>query len=997
MSEYLNCEITDNDPSEIIFGCIDPLANNYNPEATVDDGSCVYPSTNFSGCTDPYASNYSSSASIDDGSCVYLDCPTGTTVTGYYDSVTGEFINSPSGVYHIQLESGEVVSLPFRCCNEVVVGQPVYWNPETKSCINPVYVECPNPTILTPYSNGVDEPVYILTNNFGQPVTEECCSYLEDSYWDSEFIFNPGNSNPVQRGVCVSTQIVLECDLESSDLVFNADGTVNVANFNGEIIIPNIDTTQTNNICVNINSWTTFNPWSQGDGIIGYPEGLLLVLNINDPNAINLQVGQQIALSGMDIGGVGNTCKGDTDLTTLNLITKIVKILHVTGSNNYTIWTSVYFNTKRDEYLNFLCDNNISVVGSGKACVVYNQPLETITETDFCVAFEQQTTQNNYNPAPAFLPYNQFLGTHLGYETSLEYCVNLSYPPSNFDNLLRITTTDPNVEYLANCKSYEFNPAFYSQNQFPPTLFSYFDLYQSPSVPQEYFLLKKDLPGTQDPLDGPGQEYSNTTGNDSLYKLYFYLDEASSFGPSNIGGFGNFDNSAENTLRRTPIIICDKKTNYTPILNNLNNNNNILLNPIDFISKPVYTYSNLSEACCLLLGEGNWIFQDGKCYWTDTRDTNPPVVSFGVSETDILIEQSECTTLNVCMSILLEKPENPECLPEGDVIGTIGIYSGTNINDNILNVTQTTSYSLLEDGYCKWIQICADVSGFEGIPFKVRLDLAGLKNCCDYEVYIDDIVVNCIVEDSILVPTIVDCPGYTLRRVIDNKKSWVYNEGQTINRVFAPSIDADIPWRYTDYFNQSGVYEKHSKLVLNSKEMELTFNLCDGFNCNTGTTLTIYDLVEYKNNFQNFWVKFIEQFIPATTIFVAGEKWCTSNKNICPVVEVCDYDNSFDLSSLGIHSIENDSDKPPLNESFSDIPPIIIGGVDIPTTPTGGNGTNKTKPPLLLDGFVGAFIQKEPNILSNTKLTLPTGLLPLLQNGMDAFRSKMAPTTFIQT
>jgi hypothetical protein len=25
-----------------IFGCTDPLANNYNPNATVDDGSCFY-------------------------------------------------------------------------------------------------------------------------------------------------------------------------------------------------------------------------------------------------------------------------------------------------------------------------------------------------------------------------------------------------------------------------------------------------------------------------------------------------------------------------------------------------------------------------------------------------------------------------------------------------------------------------------------------------------------------------------------------------------------------------------------------------------------------------------------------------------------------------------------------------------------------------------------------------------------------------------------------
>ena len=53
-----------------IYGCIDPLASNYNIAATCDDGSCLYA---IEGCTDPGASNYSSGATIDDGSCIYCD------------------------------------------------------------------------------------------------------------------------------------------------------------------------------------------------------------------------------------------------------------------------------------------------------------------------------------------------------------------------------------------------------------------------------------------------------------------------------------------------------------------------------------------------------------------------------------------------------------------------------------------------------------------------------------------------------------------------------------------------------------------------------------------------------------------------------------------------------------------------------------------------------------------------------------------------------------
>jgi Secretion system C-terminal sorting domain len=54
-----------------IFGCTDPLANNYNIEATTDDGTCTY---DVLGCTDPTASNYNMDATIDDGSCIYSLC-----------------------------------------------------------------------------------------------------------------------------------------------------------------------------------------------------------------------------------------------------------------------------------------------------------------------------------------------------------------------------------------------------------------------------------------------------------------------------------------------------------------------------------------------------------------------------------------------------------------------------------------------------------------------------------------------------------------------------------------------------------------------------------------------------------------------------------------------------------------------------------------------------------------------------------------------------------
>jgi Secretion system C-terminal sorting domain len=55
-----------------ISGCTDPTALNYNAEATINDGSCLYP---VYGCTDPTALNFDLYATADNGSCIYEeDC-----------------------------------------------------------------------------------------------------------------------------------------------------------------------------------------------------------------------------------------------------------------------------------------------------------------------------------------------------------------------------------------------------------------------------------------------------------------------------------------------------------------------------------------------------------------------------------------------------------------------------------------------------------------------------------------------------------------------------------------------------------------------------------------------------------------------------------------------------------------------------------------------------------------------------------------------------------
>ena len=57
------------DPNEEgqVWGCSDPNADNYNPNVTIDNGTCDYGVT--AGCMDSSALNYNPNANYDDGSC----------------------------------------------------------------------------------------------------------------------------------------------------------------------------------------------------------------------------------------------------------------------------------------------------------------------------------------------------------------------------------------------------------------------------------------------------------------------------------------------------------------------------------------------------------------------------------------------------------------------------------------------------------------------------------------------------------------------------------------------------------------------------------------------------------------------------------------------------------------------------------------------------------------------------------------------------------------
>jgi hypothetical protein len=76
--------------ADVMCGCTDSFACNYDADATTENGTCEYETC--AGCTDPEACDYDPTATIEDGSCCYGTCVTITMNDSFGDGWTGCYI-----------------------------------------------------------------------------------------------------------------------------------------------------------------------------------------------------------------------------------------------------------------------------------------------------------------------------------------------------------------------------------------------------------------------------------------------------------------------------------------------------------------------------------------------------------------------------------------------------------------------------------------------------------------------------------------------------------------------------------------------------------------------------------------------------------------------------------------------------------------------------------------------------------------------------------------
>ena len=147
-----------------VEGCTDSNSCNFNPQATLDDGSCEYESC--AGCLDEEALNYDPEATIDDGSCLYND-PVHFVVNLNETGESSLIIIENA----LDLEYGDEVGLfdsqgvvescdPASGCEDVIIGEVLVgsgvWTGEQLNIvgIGSVYLSEFGGPVLNGYSSG---------------------------------------------------------------------------------------------------------------------------------------------------------------------------------------------------------------------------------------------------------------------------------------------------------------------------------------------------------------------------------------------------------------------------------------------------------------------------------------------------------------------------------------------------------------------------------------------------------------------------------------------------------------------------------------------------------------------------------------------------------------------------------------------------------------------------------------------------------------------------
>ncbi|MEE2954288.1 MAG: hypothetical protein VX347_03860, partial [Bacteroidota bacterium] len=229
----------------LVPGCTDPLAVNFNSTANSDDSSCVY-----AGCLDSSASNFNSIATIDDSSCIY-------PAANLYFSEYGEG-SSNNKYFEVYNASNDTVDLSAYAYPNVgnspnTPGVYEYWNDFNSGAVvapGDVYIVAhPSADLsilahadetFTYLSNGDDGYALVYGSNPGTPMDPVSGNY-QIMDWLGDWNGDPGSGWSV-AGVSNGTKdhtLVRKCSVTQGNTSWTASAGTNTTNSEWEVLPQN--------------------------------------------------------------------------------------------------------------------------------------------------------------------------------------------------------------------------------------------------------------------------------------------------------------------------------------------------------------------------------------------------------------------------------------------------------------------------------------------------------------------------------------------------------------------------------------------------------------------------------------------------------------------------------------------------------------------------------------------------------------------------------------
>ena len=258
-------------------GCTSENALNYNPQAYIDDGSCI-----FSGCSYPTACNFNEIVSVEDGSCLFADYLYCETCSGETDG-TGTIVVNDSDNDGV-CDWNEVYGCSdYTACNfnELATEQDF-------SCVYPeLYYDCFGQCINDSDNDGVCDELELNVVDYGN-IGEECNSEIEEvnldpmiiqySLWEDYWSPSPGPSFESAIGFNVVTDSLI-LNLNIGNIWFYGGCILDVAYAN---VIFSISIFKDGNL---LDTWD-YNSVGGNDGCMMGPEYTTISSNINFPDQI---------------------------------------------------------------------------------------------------------------------------------------------------------------------------------------------------------------------------------------------------------------------------------------------------------------------------------------------------------------------------------------------------------------------------------------------------------------------------------------------------------------------------------------------------------------------------------------------------------------------------------------------------------------------------------------------------------------------------------------